>query len=239
MWIVYYVILCFLRHYFPAHPTTATLFSMVTRVDRCRRTRRFLQNSTGFIASPPFCPLRHLIQNMTESIRRIMEEHNLQQNVILPTYKKGHMLDLVVSRISDAIVSKVAIEQIVISDHYGVTFKLKQSTPYNEAQIKEIRDFRQFNQTTYEADVMTKLTKLYVNSDVDAILDLYEIATRKANDCAAPNLVRRYLVKTIRSTLMTYITPGSCAESMKERGGRRVWRYTGKSLFNIGLQLIL
>ena len=44
LWVVYYIILCFLRHYFAAHPTTATLFSVVTRVSR--RTRRFAQDST-------------------------------------------------------------------------------------------------------------------------------------------------------------------------------------------------
>ena len=46
LWIIYYIILCFLRHYFAAHPTTATLFSVVTRVSRSRRTRKFAQDST-------------------------------------------------------------------------------------------------------------------------------------------------------------------------------------------------
>ena len=46
LWVIYYIILCFLRHYFAAHPTTATLFSVVTRVSRSRRTRKFAQDST-------------------------------------------------------------------------------------------------------------------------------------------------------------------------------------------------
>ena len=46
LWVICYIILCFLRHYFAAHPTTATLFSVVTRVSRSRRTRKFAQDST-------------------------------------------------------------------------------------------------------------------------------------------------------------------------------------------------
>ena len=39
-----------------AHPTT--LFSVVTRLNGSRRTRRFLQDSTGFAVLSPFWPLR-------------------------------------------------------------------------------------------------------------------------------------------------------------------------------------
>ena len=56
LWVVYYIILCFLRHYFTAHPTTATLFSVVTRV-----SRRFLQNSTGLAGLDGSCRTRQVL----------------------------------------------------------------------------------------------------------------------------------------------------------------------------------
>ena len=75
-------------------------------------------------------------------LHHILEEHGRQRYVMLPTHKRGHTLDLVISRRSDTTVSTVAIEHTEISDHHSVTFKLKHPTPYNEAQIKEIQDFR-------------------------------------------------------------------------------------------------
>ena len=46
-----------------------------------------------------------------EKLRQILEERGLQQNVMLPTHKRGHTLDLVISRISNPIVYNVAIER--------------------------------------------------------------------------------------------------------------------------------
>ena len=52
IWVVYYYIL---RHYFAAHPTMLSSVPVVTRLDRSRRTRRFLQNSTVFAELDWFC----------------------------------------------------------------------------------------------------------------------------------------------------------------------------------------
>ena len=46
-----------------------------------------------------------------EKPHQILEEQGLQRNVMLPTHKMSHTLDLVISRISDPIVFNVAIKQ--------------------------------------------------------------------------------------------------------------------------------
>ena len=65
MWIAYYIKLCSLQHYvvFTAHHTT--LFSVVTRLYRSRRTRWFLQKPTVFAEFGGSCRTRRFLQNST------------------------------------------------------------------------------------------------------------------------------------------------------------------------------
>lgn len=78
-----------------------------------------------------------------------------------------------------------------------------------------------------------------MNADVDTILHQYEIAARTAIDFAAPNVVRQTLSRQDHPWYNDDINYArKLRRNNEKRGGRRVWRHTGKSSFSIGLQLI-
>ena len=61
----------------------------------------------------------------TIKFNKILEVFNLQQHVNGPTHKKGHALDLIMTRISDQLVTNIEIHDPLLSYHLAISFTLQ------------------------------------------------------------------------------------------------------------------
>ena len=59
----------------------------------------------------------------------VLESRDLQQYVTGATHKKGHTLDLLISRKSDELISQVAIQQGLPSDHFVLSCLVNMRRP--------------------------------------------------------------------------------------------------------------
>ena len=50
----------------------------------------------------------------------ILDALGLKQHVSAPTHKKGHTLDLLITRSEDSLISRIMIRDPIISDHFAV-----------------------------------------------------------------------------------------------------------------------
>ena len=115
----------------------------------------------------------------------ILAENNLKQHVTEPTYMKGHMLDLVITRSSSSIVSSTTAYPSSISDHYSVVFRLSSASPVSARAVKQLRDFRGLDLVRLETDLSSRLALIDTTLDVNTMVDQYEHAVLSTIDLHA------------------------------------------------------
>jgi endonuclease/exonuclease/phosphatase (EEP) superfamily protein YafD len=71
----------------------------------------------------------------TIKLNKILESFNLQQHVNGPTHKKGHTLDLIITRNEDKLVTGIRIHDPVISDHLAIHCTLQLEKPPLEQDL--------------------------------------------------------------------------------------------------------
>ena len=78
---------------------------------------------------------------------------NLQQHVYGPTHKKGHILDLTLTRIGDRLVSNTEIHDPMLSDHLVVSCTLQLEKPPLERVEIQYRKLRNINMDSFNEDL--------------------------------------------------------------------------------------
>ena len=100
-------------------------------------------------------------------IKSMLNRYSLHQAVTVPTHKLGHTLDVAMLRPTDDIVSSTTVAQLLSSDHCCVACDLSAITPVNYSELKQSRNLRGINLTTYKADIC-QLISPYIMSFLDA-----------------------------------------------------------------------
>ena len=72
---------------------------------------------------------------MTQTACQLLNNHNLSQLVLEPTHRSGHIIDWLVARESDNLVSSVSVTDQLESDHKAVLACLKLSNPDHKAVL--------------------------------------------------------------------------------------------------------
>ena len=73
-----------------------------------------------------------LISTMTKSVMataELLETYNLVQHVQGPTHQSGHTLDLVITREDDGLILSPPVNDLYISDHVTLIFRIQLSKP--------------------------------------------------------------------------------------------------------------
>lgn len=91
--------------------------------------------------------------NPATDFLRLLESWNLVQHVNIPTHRKGHILDLVISRSSDATVAIMGTDECVSSDHACVLFSMQVQKPVKTRKTIRIRKLKDINPATFAADI--------------------------------------------------------------------------------------
>ena len=71
----------------------------------------------------------------SEQFISLLHTHNLTQHVPSPTYRRGHVLDLVITRTDAKVISNVSVTNPMISDQSVVMITLPTSTPSRPEKI--------------------------------------------------------------------------------------------------------
>ena len=100
-----------------------------------------------------------------------------------PTHKKGHTLDLIMTRIDDRLVTNIEIHDPMLSDHLAVSCTLQLEKPPLGVEI-QYRRLRNIDMDGFNND----LRNLNFRSDAElpAIVDQYEKTLKETLEKHAP-----------------------------------------------------
>ena len=85
----------------------------------------------------------------TVKFNKILESFNLKQHINGPTHKKGHTLDLIITRNEDKFVTGVKIHDPVISDHLSIHCTLQLEKPLLEQAEIHYRKINNVNMDSF------------------------------------------------------------------------------------------
>ena len=154
----------------------------------------------------------------TIKFNKILEMFNLQQHVNGPTHKKGHTLDLILTRIGDRLVTNIEIHDPMLLDHLAVSCTLQLEKPPLERVEIQYRRLRNIDMDSFN----NGLRNLNLRSDAElpAIVDQYEKTLKETLEKHAP-LKRRTI--TLRPLAPWYNEEIGKAKRQRRRLERR-WR---------------
>ena len=120
----------------------------------------------------------------TIKLNKILESFNLQQHVNGPTHKKGHTLDLIITRNEDKLVTGIRIHDPVISDHLAIHCTLQLEKPPLEHAEIYYRKLNNVNMDSFNEDL--KVLDLNYDYDLSVLIDKYENTLKETLQQHAP-----------------------------------------------------
>ena len=123
-------------------------------------------------------------------LKQILADNNMQQHVTKPTHRSGNLLDLVITRVCSNIVASTDICESSMSDHYSVIFPLHVTKPRSSSQMRQVRNFKRMDHTSFEADLISELADVDTEQGVEIVLHQYEKAMKSSIDKHAPMRTR-------------------------------------------------
>ncbi|CAB3997546.1 Hypothetical predicted protein [Paramuricea clavata] len=157
----------------------------------------------------------------TIKFNKILESFNLQQHVNGPTHKKGHTLDLIITRNEDKLVTGIRIHDPVISDHLAIHCTLQlEKPPLEQAEIY-YRKLNNVNMDSFNEGL--KVLDLNDDYDLSVLIDKYENTLKETLQQHAPQKRR---IITLRP-LSPWYNEEIGQEKRNRRKLERRWRASG------------
>ncbi|XP_064650036.1 uncharacterized protein LOC135501716 [Lineus longissimus] len=121
----------------------------------------------------------NLEDSSTIRFNDLLRSFDLVQRVTGPTHKKGHTLDLLITRSADSFVSNVEVVNHLISDHYSINLDVRLDKPETGRKAEHTtRDYRSMDRTTFFTQLDEKLQSVDTASDTDSMFCQYNGAVR-------------------------------------------------------------
>ena len=111
----------------------------------------------------------------------IIDSFNMLQHVGDPTHSRGHILDLVISRAFDQLVSSVAVKPMAIGDHNSVDCVLTPLKPSAVPTGVQVRNFKRIDLDQFQRDVGRQRAELAQSKEKR----LSELSEAYFDDCKA------------------------------------------------------
>ena len=156
----------------------------------------------------------------TIKFNKILESFNLVQHVNGPTHKKGHTLDLIITRATDELVTSTDIRDPMLSDHSAVHCKLRLKKPPPERVKISYRKLRSINMDSFNDDL--KQSNLLTTNTLD-LTDLIEQYENTLTETLEKHAPLRQRVITPRPLAPWYHEGISDAKRKRRKLARR-WR---------------
>ena len=160
----------------------------------------------------------------TVKFNKILESFSLVQHVNGPTHKKGHTLDLIITRAVDELVTSVEIRDPMLSDHSAIHCKLRLKKPPLERMETSYRKLRSVNMDSFNDDLKQSDLLTTNTFDLTGLIEKYENTLTETLQRHAP-LKRRMI--TLRPSAPWYhegisdLTPRENVGSWSAAGDRR------------------
>lgn len=87
------------------------------------------------------------------------------QHVSGPTHRRGHTLDLIITRKDESLITEVEILQDIYSDHRVVTCKLNFTKPPRSKILVTSRSNKTFDPDTFRRDISEALSQMIHDQD--------------------------------------------------------------------------
>ena len=116
----------------------------------------------------------------------LLNNHNLVQQIIGPTHKDSHTLDLVITRVSEDTILRWSIMDPHLSDHKVIHAKLSLVRRRPQRIEKQYRKLRSVNSAAFRNDVMTSALFTSPARNVEDLCSRYDHELLKIADSHVP-----------------------------------------------------
>ena len=120
--------------------------------------------------------------------RELLDSASFDQHVDKPTHRCGHMLDLVITRSSDSIVSDLKIDDTLPSDHFAAICKFAVSRPPVAKHQFRFRKLRDIDLNAFKNDIAASSLVTDPANDVESLSTKFDNVMSNLLDCHAPEI---------------------------------------------------
>ena len=115
-----------------------------------------------------------------KKLRDLLFSLNFDQHVEAPTHTHGHLLDLLLTRSSEAVISKLEMHPPIMSDHTPLTFSLVTRKPPPGKKLVSFRKLRNMDMDKFKMDIQhsSLLTDPPTGSTDDLVQQYNDTLTR-------------------------------------------------------------
>ena len=153
----------------------------------------------------------------------LLDQFGLVQHVSDATHRRGHTLDLVLSRLHDTIVQDTYAQDHCFPDHYPVLLRLLTEHPANPIQTVCYRKIKSINLNAVVKDIHDALlVGDHSEQPLDKLVSIYQTELSALFNKHAPLKARTF---TIRPQAEWYTADIRQAKQLR-RGAERLWRKT-------------
>jgi len=103
----------------------------------------------------------------------LIEAAGLKQHITVPTHKKGHTLDLVITRSTEQLIYDVTVLDDLTSDHFSVFCRLNIKRPEVEKKELVYRKLKAINTTQFYEDLKLTISSLDSIQDLNILFSRY------------------------------------------------------------------
>ena len=118
-------------------------------------------------------------------LKEIFTMFNLVQYVNFPTHKLGHTLDLVLARCDSPVIKDIAPNNVNLSDHFMINFKVEVSVAKHETKTITYRNFDSVNDKQFCEDVKQGY-RLIPDGSMGEKVSAYNLLMKEITDKQAP-----------------------------------------------------
>ena len=158
----------------------------------------------------------------TSQLLSILESRNFTQHVQEATHNKGHLLDLVITRNSEQLVSNVSVHYPMISDHHSIQFTMSLKRPLALKKTIQFRKYKAIDIEALKHDIRKAGISTSLESSLDNLVKQYDDVLTSILDDHAPLKSR---VITIRPNTAWYNEEIDLAKKHR-RHCEKIWRRT-------------
>ena len=152
----------------------------------------------------------------------LIQDADLEQHISVPTHRKGHTLDLIITRPTENLLYDVTVADDLTSDHFSVFCRLNMARPKAEKKKLVYRKLKAIDTIKFQADIKLAITTLA------QIEDLREL-TAAYNHVLSEKLEQHAPLRTAMVTIREH-APWQTEEikhaRLARRQAERKWRKT-------------
>ena len=198
------------------------------------KTRQFLEEFDDFLDAILLLPGRLVIlgdfnvhvdvPEKTDSNHLLtsISSAGLLQHVTEPTHKKGHTLDLLMSRADDDIIHHHEVCNLEMSDHYIIFIDVNQRRSSVSEEVTTTRCYRDLDVQNFTSNLEVEFRDFPYDGDVNRQVDFYIKKSRMVFDISCSESTKK---KKTRQHFPWYTSEVRNVRKAKRRSERR-WRKT-------------